>query len=158
MRSPLILAFALTAMACQRMPAVDTAAEEQAIRDASAQFAQEVQARNDSAIAMLHTTDAVILPPGGPRVTGRDGVRKLWADFWSMNPSLTLSPETVTVSRGGDLATEIGAWTLSWPDSAGATMHDGGSYLTVWTNTEGGWKVKQDIWNSSMPASPHAAQ
>ena len=61
--------------------------------------------------------------------------------------------EIVEVVERGDMASEIGKYTLTIQPPGGETVTDRGKYLVVWKQEEGAWKIDIDIWNSSLPAA-----
>ena len=144
----------LLAAACTAAPKpVDTAADEQAIRDLVTAWNGYIASQNDSAIAAIHAADAVIMPPNMPMLTGRDAIRQFWAGFWPAKPELKLIPRDVAVA--GDLAVESGIWSLSMIPGPDGISTDNGKYLVAWKRTAEGWKVIRDIYNSDNPPAPH---
>ncbi len=140
-----------TLLACAAgAPAADTAREEAAIRALVTEWNGYLATQNDSAIAAMYGADAVLLPPGQPRVTGSDSIRRFWAQMWPMKASLTLSTASVRVAPSGDIAVEEGNWSFAMP-LPGGEQRDHGKYLVVWSRATGSWKVAQDIWNSDQP-------
>jgi ketosteroid isomerase-like protein len=143
------------ALACAgRVGPVDTTADEAAIRAIDARWNDYLKTQNDSAIGAIYAADAVLLPPGMPRVTGAAAIRQFWAGIWPLKASLVLEPVTVRVS--GDWAIEEGNWTWSAPAQAGP-QNDNGKYLVAWHRVEGTWKAAQDMWNSDRPQAPPPA-
>lgn len=133
-------------------PKPDTAKDEAAIRQLVTDWNGYLTAQNDSAITALYTDDAVLLPPGQPRVSGHAAIRQFWAGLWALKATLALA--SVGVRVAGDLAVEEGNW-----DFTAGEMKDHGKYVVIWARTGGSWKAIQDIWNSDQPppAQPAAA-
>jgi uncharacterized protein (TIGR02246 family) len=152
--SALIPAAALlvASFACAQQPRSDPASAERAIRQLVTDWNGYLQTANDSAIALLYADDAVLLPPAMPRVTGRENIRRFWAQIWPLKATLTLAPASVRVARSSDWAVEEGDWTWSAPSATGE-QRDQGKYLVTWTRTGDRWKVVQDMWNSDQPPS-----
>ena len=125
----------------------DTAADEQAIRSLIDGMNSALGSQNDSMIAATFAEDALLMPPGGPRVSGRANIRAMFAATWPLKASLTFVPGTIRVE--GDLAIEEGTWVWSIPGPHG-TVNDHGNLLVVWQRTETSWEVTQDIWNSTL--------
>ena len=141
-------ALAVTGFACEKAPTVDVAAEESAIRAATARFNENLAAKNDSLLAAAYAADAVLLPPNEAPVTGTSAIRAYWAQMWPMNASLVLTPAAVEIAQAGDMATETGTWTFS---STSPVMADNGKYLVVWTKENGEWRIAHDMWSSNNP-------
>jgi uncharacterized protein (TIGR02246 family) len=133
-------------------PAANPTADEAAIRAIVEQWNGFLKTQNDSAIAAIYTPDAILLPPGSPRVQGSAAIRAFWAAIWPLKASLTLAPVSVRVSA--DLALEEGNWSWSMP-TPGGEQTDHGKYLVSWRRTPTGWRAAQDIWNSDQaPPTP----
>jgi uncharacterized protein (TIGR02246 family) len=106
--------------------------------------------RGDSAgIADLYAEGAVILPPNADAMGGKQAIQAFWQGAMDMGLKSAVL-ETTAVDGHGDVAVEIGRYTLA---VAGGTQVDNGKYLVVWKQEGGSWKLYQDIWNSSKPAS-----
>jgi uncharacterized protein (TIGR02246 family) len=129
-------------------PSTDTAADEQAIRALVDGMNTALGAQNDSLVAATFAEDALLMPPGGPRVSGRANIRAMFAAIWPLKASLNFVPGTIRIE--GDLAVEEGTWVWSMPGPHGP-VNDNGNLLVVWQRTDTSWEVTQDIWNSTLP-------
>src|SRR5690348_10688397 len=78
-------------------------------------------ARQDAAAAAaVYTDDATILPPGQPRVRGKDGIRAFWQGLMDGGVQrVALQTDDLLVAQAGDLAREIGTATLSIDTASG---------------------------------------
>lgn len=148
----LVLALAVPVMACAAAdPAVDYAAEEQAIRASVADWNEAIAAGDVGAITALYARDGYVAPPGADRVQGHEGLEQFWGGLVSF-PELEMSivPAEIQIARAGDLAYESGSFTMSFA-AGDARAEDYGKYLVVWEKQDGDWKVVADIFNSSVP-------
>ena len=125
-------------------PAIDLAAEEQAIRDASAAWLMAHQERDAAMIDSLMAADITTIFDGEIH-QGLAAVQTSRAEEWAMYPDFTLAWTTsdVGVAASGDLAYEHGHWTAD-PDGAGEAPEEHGQYLTVWKKIDGQWKALYD--------------
>lgn len=147
------------AIACAGTPpAPDTsAADAQAIRDIDTRWNDYLKTSNDSAIAAIYDSAAILMPPGMPAISGQDQIRAFWAQIWALKATLQIVAEEVVVS--GDMAVDRGTWTWEQPGPDGSTIKDNGKYLVRWKKANGQWKAVEDIWNSdNMPPSAPAAK
>ena len=93
-RSLLLLTAALLLPACQasKKPAndvaevngsaaVDTGADEKAIRGQVDRWLQLVKAKDAAAIAGLYAEDGAVMPSNGPIGKGHDAIQKTWASM-----------------------------------------------------------------------------
>jgi uncharacterized protein (TIGR02246 family) len=152
MRAPARLATALlfvTLAACSPAPtSTDTSADEQAIRAMVDGMNTALGSQHDSVLAATFAEDAVLMPPGRPRVSGRANIRAFFVAIWPLRATLSFVPGTISIDR--DLAVEEGTWVWSMPGPDG-TVNDHGNLLVTWRRTDTGWEVSQDIWNSTLP-------
>jgi ketosteroid isomerase-like protein len=125
-------------------PAVDLAAEEQAIRDASTAWLQAAQARDGAAIDRYLAANAASIFDGRV-LEGLEAMQASREQEWAANPDFTIEWWTtdVGVAASGDLAYERGSWTYD-PDGAGEAPAENGEYLTVWKKIDGQWKSLYD--------------
>jgi uncharacterized protein (TIGR02246 family) len=133
--------------------AVDTGADEQAIRGQVEQWLQLVKAKDAAGIAGLYAEDGAVMPPNGPIGKGRAAIQQTWASMMG-TPGFDLSfaPEQIIVSSSGDMALDRGSYRLTVaPD--GTAQTDTGKYVVVWRKIGSEWKAAADIFNSDLPAS-----
>jgi uncharacterized protein (TIGR02246 family) len=125
-------------------PAVDLAAEEQAVRDSSMQWLAAEQGR-DLLTAMSFMAPDVTRIFDGRIERGRAAVEAAAEANWEENPDATLewTPGEIHVAAVGDLAYERGSWVFD-PDGEGAAPAEHGEYVTVWKKLDGEWKVAVD--------------
>lgn len=148
-----LAALALVAVGCTpTSTSTDTAADDQALHGAMEALNQGISSQNDSAIAAIYAEDAIMMPPGVPKVAGRQNIRAFWTTLWPLKPTLSITPEHFVVS--GDWAWGEGTWIWSATTPAGP-QEDHGKYLDVWHRVDGNWLLTRDIWNSDL--TPPAA-
>jgi uncharacterized protein (TIGR02246 family) len=149
----LLLALALAAGGCNLMTrVVDRESEAQAIRALDAQWVAAVAAKDAAKVAAFYAPDGRVMPPNGSAVQGTDAVTKFWQGLFGLpNLSLAFAPTEVVVAKSGDLASDIGAYTLAFDGDQGR-IEDAGKYVVVWTKVKGQWKVAADMFSSDAPA------
>ncbi len=150
---PVALAGLAMLVACAQPPAppaVDLAAEEQAIRDASMAWMAAVEARDFAAAAAFFAPDGTTFPENQDPVMGPAAIQANAEAQWAETPnaSVSWSTDMVVLATSGDLAYEVGTWTF-----ANEGMEDTGKYLTVWRKVEGAWKAAADMSVSTVPES-----
>src|SRR5437868_5336317 len=122
------------------------------IRKTGGDWAQFWNARDANKLAGLYDPDAVYLPPHHPAVHGRDAIR----DFLSapLHHGYTdLQFEVTYIKQVGDLAYDVGSYTMKVPQEDGGKRPDRGKYLTVWRKGggRGDWHIVADSWSSDLP-------
>ena len=156
--SVVLAIFALVACAAPpaEEPAVDVAAEAQAIRDASAAWLQALQARDAATIDGFYAANVTTIFDGKIH-EGLAEVQATREEDWASQPDSTVTWTTtaVEVAASGDLAWERGNWT-SDPDGAGEAPEEHGEYLTVWKKIDEQWTVLYDA-GTTIKAEEEAA-
>lgn len=118
-----------------------------AVEAASAAFVEAFNAGDAEAVAAMYTEDAVILPPGSDAVEGRAAIQEAMATELAAMGDAVMTFETNEVQAAHGHALEVGGYTVEGADGAHL---DHGKFIAVWKNTDDGWKMTRDIWNSSM--------
>jgi uncharacterized protein (TIGR02246 family) len=122
------------------------AADEAAIRAADADWAKAVEEKDVQQGMSAYADDATLLAPGEAAVTGKEEIQKAWSAMaGTPGFALTFAPTKVTVSRSGDLAYEIGGYSLTMNDKKGKPQTTKAKYVVVWgKQPDGKWKVLVD--------------
>ena len=133
--------------------AVDTGADEQAIRGHVDRWLQLVKAKDAAGIAELYADDGTVMPPNAPIGKGRAAIQQTWASLMrTPGFGLTFVPEQIIVSSSGDMALDRGTYSLTIAPN-GTKHTDTGKYVVVWRKIGREWKAAADIFNSDLPAS-----
>lgn len=131
-------------------PMPDTrAADETAIRAASAAWSKASLARDLDKGVSFFTEDAIVMSPHSPMVKGKENIRKGWEQMLAQpGPGLSFTMSGVEVARSGDLAYEYGTYSFATKDKKGKTTEEKGKYVVVWKKqADGSWKAAVDIDN-----------
>ena len=150
-----LLSLGLLLPACQsRAPVVDLAAEKRAIEQASINFSSaETSGKPDSALTFMWD-NAVLQPPDGPQVEGRDAVRAFYSPVRLSAPPADSAPprsaRTILISASGDLATEWGPGAIVVDLPTGPLLVRF-KFLIVWERRAGVWKVRFNSWSGNVP-------
>ena len=145
----------LLVVACQSQGArVDLASAERAIQQASIDFSNaETSGKPDSALTFMWD-NAVLQPPDGPQVEGRDAIRAFYAPVKLSHPPADSQPprsaRTIQISASGDMATEWGPGAIVVQLPTGP-LFVRFKFLIVWEQRGGVWKVRFNSWNSLAP-------
>ena len=146
--------FAIIACAPTGPTSVDTAADKAAIRSADKAHIDAFNAGDVNTIVAGYAEDAVVMPSDAPAVSGREAIRKMFA-------------ESMASAKAGGLTESLGDYTsvvsgnVGW--SAGTSKETNATGATVWAGkfatwrkTDGKWLAVRDTWNSDGPAAPAA--
>ena len=125
-----------------------------AINAANAKMVADYAAGDSKALAQAYTEDALMLPPDATRVVGYSAIEALWKS-WIDAGIKNLTLKSTDVDSNGDLAYEVGEFTLQVPfKSQNSSTDEGnpstasGNYLVVWKRgADGVWRLKVHTWN-----------
>jgi len=125
------------------------AADEAAIRAASAAWSQASTAKDLDQAVSFYAADAVQFPDKGPAAKGKENIRKNWAPLLAApGPGLSFQTTTVEIARSGEIAYETGTYNFATTDKKGKSTDEKGKYVVVWKKqTDGSWKAAVDIDN-----------
>ncbi len=128
------------------------AADEAAIRAASAAWSQSATAKDLDKAVSFYADDAVILPDKAPAVRGQEDFRKNWAPLLALpGPGLSWKTGSLEVAHSGDIAYETGVYVFITTDKNGKSTDTKGKYVVVWKKqTDGSWKVVVDTDNTGQ--------
>jgi ketosteroid isomerase-like protein len=138
-------------------PAVDLAAEEQAVRDRSAAWMALAQAKDAAGIANgILATNVVTMYDGVINEGAAAFQATSEANFTAQpNSTITWTTDEVHVAASGDLAYELGTGTED-ADGAGEAAPTTVRYVTVWTKVDGTWRAVVDAGTMPKPAETAA--
>jgi uncharacterized protein (TIGR02246 family) len=133
-------------------PADSRAADEAAIRAASAAWSQASAAKDVDKAVSFYTDDAVQMSPRGPSVRGKENIQKGWAGMLATpGPGLSFQTTSVEVARSGDIAYETGTYDFATTDKNGKANDEKGKYVVIWKKqSDGSWKAAVDMDNSDQ--------
>lgn len=131
----------------------DQRAEQQAIRERIRLWVEAAAERRDARAASgFYTEDGRLLFPNAPIAQGREAVAEIWGRLLGLpNVTLCFGPDVVEVAQSGELAYDLGKYSLSY-DGPNGRVEDRGKYVVVWKKEGGEWKAAADILNSDLPA------
>jgi ketosteroid isomerase-like protein len=107
------------------------------------------QKRNFAALDQVYTSDARILPPGAPMITGRPGIQKFWSDLIQAVNATSAVLASIEVIPSGDGIVEIGSATLTIQPEGQDASELVVKYVVYWRQEDARWKWHVDIWNTN---------
>ena len=119
-----------------------------AIEAATNQLIEAFGRQDAAGCASLYTTQGAMLPPNADIAWGRPAIQEVWQGIFDAGLT-AFRVDSLEVESAGDLAYEMGRYTLYAGDNAVA---DEGKYLLIWKREAGQWRIHRDIVNSSRPA------
>ncbi len=106
----------------------------------------------DSA-ATYFAEDVIQMPPNSPAIKGIEMYKKRWKEATQM-AEWDFQLEALEVRRTGDMAIELGKYTLSLTPTENSpipAMNDSGHYLVLWELIDGDWKI---VWDAPVSENP----
>lgn len=153
---PLMTCLALLSLtACASdgsMPDQTTVANAQDdITQLHAAFMKAFNAKDASALAATYTDDAILMPPNMPEAKTAIAIETNAGQMFANSPvtGILLNVADTEVTGSG-YAFCSGFYTLLGPNNS--TL-DRGKFLEVLKQTDKGWKIHRDSYNSDMPAA-----
>jgi uncharacterized protein (TIGR02246 family) len=163
------LAAALFATGCEKMeeakdaakaepkaeaPAVDLAAEEQAIRNRSGEWMNYANSKDFASIANgIFASDGVMISDDKAHKGAAAIQAQLEADSKKRPDAIvSWSSDQVRVAQSGDLAVETGSFTMD-PDGEGKKPAVQGSFATAWAKVDGQWRAVSDAGGENAAAA-----
>lgn len=157
MRVALLAIVAFSALTACGAPAVDTSADEQAIRDFGVAWDAAYNQRDIEALVGLYSEDAVVMNPNLPIAVGHQEIRAAFESVWDATQA---GPDEINQVDGihvsGDLATARGSGQgMTIPSDGSEPFEDSWKWVSVYRRqADGSWLIVWDIWNSDLPPQP----
>ncbi len=145
-----VLLLPVFACAPPAAPAPDAHAVRASLEANNAKFMEAFNKGDSAAAAAMYTEDAIAMPPGAAMARGRQAIQDGMASDFKTYAATGLKLTTSDVTLAGDLAVEVGTYSIQLGDST-----QEGKYLVVWkSQADGSWKLYRDIWNPDHSPEP----
>jgi uncharacterized protein (TIGR02246 family) len=118
---------------------------ESQIRDLTQDFAMSFNTGNYDQAASLFANDGVLMAPQSDAAYGQKQIERLLRQLGDAGYS-DLRLETTRVDCSGDMAMELGCFTVVVHKSDGTLVPERGKYVKVWKRL-GAWLVMADCWS-----------
>jgi ketosteroid isomerase-like protein len=129
---------------------------ESQLRDLTQDFAMSFNTGNYDQAAALFASDGELIAPYIEGACGQKAVERLLRQLGELGYS-GLRMETVRVEYSGDIAMEIGRFSVVVRKADGTMGPERGKYVKVWRRL-GVWRLAADCWSRSpLVASERAA-
>jgi uncharacterized protein (TIGR02246 family) len=119
------------------------------IRNLAQDFVTSFNTGNYDQAAALFAPDGAFMAPHNDPAYGPKSVEHLLHQFGDAGYQ-DLRLETVRVEASGDLALEVGRYTVAIRQPDGTIRADRGKYVKAWRRL-GAWLIVADSWNSNLP-------
>ena len=119
------------------------------IRDLSQDFCTAFNTANYDQAATLFAGDALFMIPNRDPAQGSTSIEQVLRRLCE-NGYEGLRFETLRVDHSGDIAVEIGRYTVGIRQENSTTFADRGKYVRAWRRF-GAWMIVADSWSSNLP-------
>jgi uncharacterized protein (TIGR02246 family) len=119
------------------------------IRNLSQDFVTSFNTGNYDQVAALFAQDGAFMAPHYDPAYGPKAVERLLRQFGESGYE-DLRLETVRVDSSGDMAVEIGRYTVAIRQPDGTIVADRGKYVKAWRRL-GAWLIVADCWSTNLP-------
>jgi uncharacterized protein (TIGR02246 family) len=119
------------------------------IRNLDQDFVTSFNTGNYDQVAALFAQDGAFMAPHHDPAYGPKAVEHLLRQFAESGYE-DLRLETIRVEASGDLAMEIGRYSVGIRKPDGTIIADRGKYVKAWRRL-GAWLIVADCWSSNLP-------
>jgi len=119
------------------------------IRNLDQDFVTSFNTGNYDQVAALFAEDGAFMAPHHDPAYGPKAVERLLRQFAELGYE-DLRLETIRVEASGDLAMEIGRYSVGIRQPDGTIIADRGKYVKAWRRL-GAWLIVADCWSSNLP-------
>ena len=123
---------------------------ESQIRDLTQDFATSFNTGNYDQAASMFAVDGVFMAPLYEGAYGQKTVERLLRQLGESGYS-DLRMETTRVDHSGDMAMELGRFSLTLHKADGTALPERGKYVKVWKRL-GAWLIMADCWSKTSLA------
>jgi ketosteroid isomerase-like protein len=124
---------------------------ESQLRDQTQDFVTSFNTGNYDLAARLFANDGVLMAPQYEGAYGQKQVERLLRELGE-GGLCDLRMQTMRVDHSGDMAMELGRFSLVVRKADGTTTPERGKYVRVWRRL-GAWLLMADCWNWTAPAA-----
>lgn len=128
---------------------------ETTIRGLTQDFCTSFNTGNYDQAAALFSSDATFMISHREPALGTKAVERALRQFGDAGYE-NLRQETTRVDFSGDMAIEIGRYTVSIHSPKQGKVYDRGNFVRAWRRV-GSWFIVAESWNSHLPASEREA-
>jgi uncharacterized protein (TIGR02246 family) len=129
-------------------PFVDVEAQ---LRGLTQDYVTAFNTGNYDQVAAMFAHDGALMTPFHDSAYGQKAVERLLREFGEEGYS-DMRVQTERVENSGDMAMEVGRYSVIIRQENGTLMPERGKYVKVWRRL-GAWLILADCWSRNPPAS-----
>jgi uncharacterized protein (TIGR02246 family) len=124
---------------------------ESTIRGLCQDFSMNFNTGNYDQAALLFASDGLFMAPHHESAVGPKAIERKLREFGESGYQ-DLRLDTTRVDYSGDMAMEVGRYSVSIVGEGGSTVADRGKYVKVWRRL-GAWRIVADCWSTNLSAA-----
>jgi uncharacterized protein (TIGR02246 family) len=114
-------------------------------------FLQAFNGGDAAEVTRFYGDGARILPPNADAIQGSDAIEAFFKEFVALRTQLSFN--LLTVHESPDVCTAVGEFEMAMHPEGADPQQNRGKYIEVWRRqSDGSWRIVDDIFNSSLPA------
>ena len=115
------------------------------LADLAKNFEENYNKKNDKALKLMYTENAVRIEPDGNTITGNENIRIRLAESWSINKlNLTIKQDKVETQADGTVIAS-GTYQVTGTAESGDPFALGGTYTNTMAKEDGKWKISKSV-------------
>lgn len=131
----------------ERLP-FDLEATRRLIAEQNERFTNAHVTGDIATIDSMFAPDATSYPPGAAAVSGLPAMHAFTVEYVKAGIS-SFREETTEFYGNAEYVVDAGTYVVTYGP---AHVTERGKYLNVWTEVDGHWKIKSNMWNTDAPA------
>jgi ketosteroid isomerase-like protein len=124
---------------------------ESQLRGLTQDYVTSFNTGNYDLVAAMFAADGVLMAPRHDTANGRKLVERLLRDFGEEGYS-DMRVETERIENAGDMAMELGRYSMTIRQANGTLVGERGKYVRVWRRL-GAWLILADCWSRNPPVT-----
>jgi len=122
---------------------------ESTLRGLTQDFSTAFNTGNYDQVAALFASDGLLMAPQHEAAQGRKAIERMLREYGEAGYQ-DLRFETLRVDYSGDMAVEIGCYTVAIQQANGTIVADRGKFMHAWRRF-GAWLLIAGCWSRSLP-------
>ena len=124
---------------------------ESQLRGLTQDYVTSFNTGNYDQVAAMFAHDGVLMPAGRDAAYGQKAVERQLQQFGDEGYS-DMRVETVRIDNSGDMAMELGGYSVTIRQANGTLAGERGKYVRVWRRL-GAWLILADCWSRNSPVN-----
>ncbi len=116
------------------------------------EWMEEVRGDSLQSLMARYTSDAVLIPPDGLPIKGREAIQAFWEETLPRIGSVEAGMTDLDAS--GQMAMVAGSYSMEWLRAGSSPHRESGGLLTVYVQTGRRWFIRAQVFGGDIPTLP----